>query len=137
MLVIHCYVDKHYVGTFESDGLMVATPTGSTAYSLSSGGPIMSPNCSNFILTPINSHNLSARPLVVPDTSQIELKLDRVKRQVLVSLDARATSMPGADPFVFHKAHFQLCLVRLEEAHFFDTLREKMHWGIDIRKDTS
>ena len=134
MIRIECYVDDYYVGTFQADGLIVATPTGSTAYALSSGGPISTPDGKHFILAPISPHNLSARPLVIPDTSRVTLQAKSSSSRVSVSLDARAYSLPRRYPLLLEKASFPLYLIRFEGGHFFETLRKKMHWGVDIRK---
>ena len=133
MIGVSCYVDDYFIGKFWGDGLMAATPTGSTAYSLSGGGPVSSPNCQHFILTPINPHNLSARPLVVPDSSRLTFKVESTARRVLVSLDSRAVPTSSNTYFSIYKENFFVRLIQLEGSHFFNTLREKMRWGVDPR----
>lgn len=134
MIGVSCYVDDHFIGKFWADGLMVATPTGSTAYSLSCGGPVSAPTCQHFVLTPISPHNLSARPLIIPDTSRLSLEVESAARRVLISLDSRSATMPSHHRFCIYKENFYIRLIQIEGSHFFDTLREKMRWGVDIRK---
>ena len=134
MIGISCYVDDYFVGKFWADGLMVATPTGSTAYSLSCGGPVSTPSCQHLILTPINPHNFSARSLIVPDSSRLTFKVESAARHILVSLDSRAVPALSNSHFSVYKENFSACLIQLEGSHFFNTLREKMSWGVDLRK---
>ena len=131
---VTCYVDDYSVGKLWADGLMVSTPTGSTAYSLSCGGPVSTPSCKNFIITPISPHNLSVRSLIVPDSSVLTFEVDSIARRLLVSLDARFANVPSTARFSVQKATFSIRLIQLESTHFFHTLREKMGWGADIRK---
>ena len=134
MIDIRCFVDGFFVGRFMADGFMVSTPTGSTAYALSCGGSIISPRCHNFLLTPINPHNLHARGLTIPDSSLIRLEIESHSRWVLASLDARAATVRSSKHFAIEKAPFYAHFVQLAGAHFFNTLREKLRWGVDIRK---
>ncbi len=134
MIGVTCYVDDHFVGKFWADGVMVATPTGSTAYSLSCGGPVSAPTCAHFILTPVSPHNLGVRPLVIPDSSKLTFGVQSHAKEMLVSLDARSETVPCSTDLSVCKASFHIRLVQLEGAHFFDTLRRKMKWGVDIRK---
>ena len=136
MIGISCYVDTHFVAKFWADGLMVATPTGSTAYSLSCGGSISVPSCEHFILTPINSHTLNARSLIVPDTSRLTFEVQSTSRRILVSLDSRSISMPSPSKFSIDKESFYIRLIQIEGTHFFNTLQEKMRWGVDIRNSS-
>ena len=137
MIGVSCWIDDLLVAKFWADGIMVATPTGSTGYSLSCGGPISMPNCAHFILTPINCHNLSARTLIVPNTSKITLEVERAARRVLVSLDSRSISMPSPFRFSIYKENFYIRLIQLRGSHFFNTLQEKMRWGFDLRNKLS
>ena len=135
MIGISCYIDARLVAKFWADGLMIATPTGSTAYSLSCGGPISMPSCEHFILTPINCHNLSARTLIIPNTSKLTLEVERAARRVLVSLDSRSVSIPSPFQFSIYKENFYIRLIQIKGSHFFNTLQEKMRWGFDLRNE--
>lgn len=133
MVSVHVYIDDDYLNSYWADGLIVATPTGSTAYSLSTGGPIISPDAHNFIITPIAPHNLSVRPLVIPDDKKVKLKVSGRDDSYFVSLDARTQSFQSDEELIIEKESFEIKLVRLPDENFFSTIRAKLLWGIDKR----
>jgi NAD+ kinase len=133
MLTIKTYIDDAFLNAYWADGLIVATPTGSTAYSLSCTGPILTPNTSGFVITPIASHNLTVRPIVIPDDSRIRIEIGNHDQDCFVSLDSRKTAVSGGTSLMIDKAAFTIQLVRLRERHFFKTIREKLNWGRDAR----
>lgn len=133
MITIHTYLDGEYLNSYWADGLIISTPTGSTAYSLSCGGPIMLPGSQNLIITPIAPHNLNVRPVVVPDSMKIELKVEGRGRKFLAALDSRSVSFDSNITLKIQKADYQVNLVELRGQSFFDTLRKKMLWGLDKR----
>ena len=119
--------------TYWADGLIVATPTGSTAYSLSCTGPILTPDSANFVITPIASHNLTVRPIVIPDNSKISLKVESRGFEYYVGLDSRIEKIDQAIRLDIRKENFKINLLRLSNKFFFKTIREKLKWGLDIR----
>lgn len=133
MIVVHVYVDGKFLNTYWADGLIIATPTGSTAYSLSCGGPIILPSSSNFIITPVATHNLTVRPVLVSDQSVITLKMEARSENLLMSLDSRSTSIEKDCVVNVMKNDFEINLVRLKNHSFLKTLRHKLHWGYDRR----
>jgi NAD+ kinase len=133
LIVIHVYLDDIFLNTYWADGLIVATPTGSTAYSLSSGGPILTPGSENFVITPIAPHNLTVRPIVIPDNSQIRIIAEGRDKHFLTSLDSRTATISSKIELVLEKAEFMINLVQLEGQTFYTTIREKLKWGLDIR----
>lgn len=133
MITIHTYLDGDYLNSYWADGLIVSTPTGSTAYSLSCGGPILLPGSKNHIITPIAPHNLNVRPVVVPDDLEIQLKIEGRGRKFLAALDSKSASFDTSLTLKIKKADFSINLIELEGQSFFDTLRKKMLWGIDRR----
>ncbi len=133
MITIQAWVDGMFMNSFWADGLILATPTGSTAYSLSCGGPILAPACNSFVVTPIASHNLTVRPIVVPDSSEIRLKVDAGGREYSLSLDSRVEVLKEEIELTFRKAAFQFNLIRLHKQHFFRAIRDKLAWGLDAR----
>lgn len=133
MLTIHAYVDGEYLTTYWADGLIVATATGSTAYSLSVGGPIVYPSTQNFIITPIAPHNLNVRPLIIPNTGVIQLRIEGRGPNILTSLDGRNHVMENGCQLRIAKAPFDTKVVRLQGHSFFATLRDKLMWGADMR----
>jgi len=135
LLNIDVFVDGKFLNTYFGDGLIIATPTGSTAYNLSCGGPILLPENQNFILTPIASHTLTVRPLVIPDTSKIEIKITGKNPKYLTTLDSRKLSFQGEQTFFIEKAPFCIHTIRLKNQPFFDTIRTKLMWGQDKRKN--
>ena len=133
MIGVHASVDGAYLNAYWADGLIVATPTGSTGYSLSCGGPVLSPQSSNLIITPISPHNLTVRPLVVPDDSVITLEIEDRYENRLLSLDSRSYPVETHQKIFIRKAGFRVRLVKFEGYHFFNTLRQKLNWGLDVR----
>lgn len=133
MIVIKAFLDGNYLSTYWADGLMVATPTGSTGYSLSCGGPILLPHTSNFIITPVSPHNLNIRPLIVPDTSEITFEVESRNLDFLVSLDSRSETVHGGLDLKVRKSDFKAKLIKIEGDLFVDTLRNKLNWGLDKR----
>lgn len=134
MLTIHTSVNGEYLTGYQSDGLIIATPTGSTAYSLSVGGPIMSPDTPGLILAPIAPHSLNVRPLVVNANSVIKLEIESRSNAFLVSTDGFSSVLRSSVSIEVKKAHFCISLAQTSQRTFFHTLREKLMWGIDIRK---
>jgi len=133
MITIHVNINDEYLTSYQADGLVIATPTGSTAYSMSVGGPILTPDSSNFILTAIAPHSLTARPLVVPDTSRISLNIESRTCNYLVSLDGRSNVLSSNTRLEIRKGHYPLKVVKRLGHTFYETLREKLMWGTDPR----
>lgn len=133
MIVIKAYIDGELLNSYWADGLIISTPTGSTGYSLSAGGPLVMPQTNNFIITPINPHSLTVRPVVVPDSCEIRLKVEGREKKVLISLDHRSVSVKTGVDLVLKKEDFQVNLIKLQSYSYFNTLRNKLNWGLDIR----
>jgi len=133
MINIVAYIDGEFLNNYWADGLIIATPTGSTAYSLSVGGPILTPDSENFIITPLAPHNLTIRPIVVPDNCEIELKVEGRGSNYLISLDSRSVAVEFSTLIKIRKASFKLKTLQLPEQPFFSTLRNKLMWGVDRR----
>ena len=135
MITINAYIDDDFLCTYWADGLIVSTPTGSTAYSLSVGGPIVSPSSSSFIISPIAPHHLTVRPLVIPDSSTLTLDVVSRESEILISLDSRSMKIPSKTKIVISKAPFCIGVVRLKGKSFYETLRNKLMWGADSRNN--
>jgi NAD+ kinase len=133
MITIETFLNGEYLNSYWADGLIIATPTGSTGYSLSCGGPILTPEVKGLVVTPIAPHNLNARPLVIPDTIEITLKVSGREAQYLVSLDSRITSVNNNSVIKIKKTPFNINMVEIPEETFFKTLRTKLLWGEDKR----
>lgn len=133
MINIETYVDGIFLNSYFADGLIVSTPTGSTAYSLSCGGPIMVPDSDNFIITPIAPHNLNVRPIVISNNKTLSFKVSGRSDSFNVSLDSRSQTIKNLSELVIKKADFRFNMINLEGQHFFETLRNKLLWGIDKR----
>ncbi|NVJ85481.1 MAG: NAD kinase [Algoriphagus sp.] len=133
MITVHTYIDGRYLNSYWADGLIVATPTGSTGYSLSCGGPLISPTAKNFVITPVSPHNLNVRPIIVSDDSEISFEIEGRAERFLISLDSRSTSVSSEMKFKIKKEKFFAKLVKLPNYDFFDTLRHKLNWGFDMR----
>ena len=133
MVTVHAHMNDRFINTYWADGLIVATPTGSTAYSLSCGGPIVMPGSKNFILTPIAPHNLNVRPLVVPNNHSIILTAEGRADEYLLTLDSYSYPLKQGEKIELSTASFVMRLLNLREQHFFQTIRKKMLWGIDRR----
>lgn len=133
MLNIHVCVDNIALATYRCDGLIIATPTGSTAYSLSCGGPIIAPQTPSFVITPIASHNLTSRPVVISDNSIIELSVTSRNTDALLCLDSRIVKVSTPLKLRIKKESFNVKLINLSSSSFFSAIREKLGWGNDIR----
>lgn len=133
MIVVHTYIDGEYLNSYWADGLIVATPTGSTGYSLSCGGPLVLPQSHNFVITPVSPHNLNVRPMVVSDTSVISFEIEGRNNNFLVSLDSRSQTVDASIQMSVRKEDFKAKLVKMNGYNFLDTLRQKLNWGLDIR----
>ena len=133
MITVHAYIDGEYLNSYWADGLIVATPTGSTGYSLSCGGPVVLPQSNNFIVTPVSPHNLTVRPMVVSDNSVISFEIEGRSKNFLVSLDTRSYTVDASVQMAVSKEDFQAKLVKLDGYNFLDTLRMKLNWGYDAR----
>lgn len=132
MITIHAWLNDQYLNSYQADGLIVSTPTGSTAYSMSVGGPILMPQANNIILSPIAPHSLTVRPLVIPDNYTITLQVESRNKHFLIALDGRS-HISKACKFSISKADFPIKLVKRKSQTYFDTLRNKLMWGADKR----
>ncbi len=133
MITIHTFIDGDFLNSYWADGIIVATPTGSTGYSLSCGGPLIFPRSRNFVITPVSPHNLTVRPIVVADASEISFRIEGRSRKFLVSLDSRIATVDNTVELKVTKADFSVPLIQLKEQHYFKTLRQKLNWGLDAR----
>lgn len=133
MITVETYLDDEYLTSYWADGLIVSTPTGSTGYSLSCGGPVITPSTKSFVLTPIAPHNLNARPLVIPDETKIKMKIIAREKQALLSLDSRVAAVENNSEIFIEKAAFTLKTIQLKDQTFLKTLRGKLLWGEDKR----
>ncbi len=133
MITVETYLNDEYLNSYWADGLIIATPTGSTGYSMSCGGPILTPDVQSLVITPIAPHNLNARPLVVKDETEIRLKVSGREEHYLVSLDSRVISVKNETILVIKKTPFQINMVEIPEETFLKTLRSKLFWGEDRR----
>ena len=133
MITIETYLNNEYLNSYWADGLIIATPTGSTGYSLSCGGPILTPAVNSLVITPIAPHNLNVRPLVIPDDTEIRLKVSGRSEQHLVSLDSRIASIPNESILIIKKTPFKINMVEIPQETFLKTLRNKLLWGEDKR----
>ena len=133
MMIIHAYMNNEFVNSYWADGLIIATPTGSTAYSLSCGGPIIYPNSQNFVITPIAPHNLNVRPVIVPDDVSLTFEVEVRSAKFLVSCDSRTETVDRSVKITLNKAKFHVNLIRLNNETYLTTLRNKLLWGIDTR----
>lgn len=133
MITVHAHLDDKFLNSYWADGLIVSTPTGSTAYSLSCGGPIVTPGCKVHIITPIAPHNLNVRPMVVPDNLPIRLSVEGRERNYLITLDGNSKNIRQGEEVILTKADYMINVVRFDDVNFLDTIRNKMLWGIDKR----
>jgi len=133
MITIKVYVNGEFLNTYWADGLILATPTGSTAYSLSLGGPIVVPGSSNFIITPIAPHNLTVRPIVIPDNYDITIKVSGRAENYLLSIDSRSAVVEKDTKICINAAKFKIKTVRIEGNTFFNNIHDKLMWGFDRR----
>ena len=133
MIKIHTYLNGEFLNTYWADGLIVATPTGSTGYSLSCSGPIVFPESGSFVITPVAPHNLNVRPIVVPDENIISFEIESRSEQFICALDSRREIVNKDIQLAVRKESFMLSLIRLSENNFLETLRNKLTWGLDKR----
>ena len=133
MISIRAYVNDEYLVTYQADGLIVSTPTGSTAYSLSNGGPIVAPQAGVLCLTPVAPHSLNVRPMVIPDDAEITLTVESRSHQFLVAIDGRSEKCSEGTVLTIRKAKFPVRVVKRFDTKYFHTLRQKMMWGKDTR----
>ncbi len=133
MITIHTYLNGAFLNSYWADGLIVSTPTGSTGYSLSCGGPIVFPSSGCFAITPVAPHNLNVRPIVIPDSSVISFEIEGRSDSFLCTLDSRYATITAEHRLAIRKADFPLKVVNLEEVNFLYTLRHKLTWGNDVR----
>ncbi len=133
LLAIKVFVNDVFLNTYWGDGILMATPTGSTAYSLSAGGPILTPDSHNFVITPIAAHNLTVRPIVIPDDSVVRIHVEGREKKFVFSMDSRVCALDTSVELVVCKADFSIHTVRMEGADFFSTIRNKLSWGKDNR----
>ncbi len=133
MISIHTYLDGEFLNSYWADGLIISTPTGSTAYSLSVGGPIITPDSGVFIISPIAPHNLTVRPVVIPDNKEITLEIDKRHSNFLLSMDFNTAQIENNKKITLKKAPFYINLVNLKKHNFYSTLRNKLMWGVDKR----
>lgn len=133
MITIETWLNGEYLNSYWADGLIISTPTGSTGYSLSCGGPILTPDVESLVITPIAPHNLNARPLVIPDSTEIRLRVTGREEQYLVSLDSRIASVKNESELIIRKNPFRINMVEITGDTFLTTLRNKLLWGEDKR----
>jgi NAD+ kinase len=133
MITVHTYLNDEFLNSYWADGLIISTPTGSTGYSLSCGGPVLVPHSQNFIVTPISPHNLNVRPLVVEDTAVLRLEVKSRSNNFLISLDARSRIVDENTQLTIRKANFRARLIKMLDDSFLNTLRSKLSWGLDMR----
>ncbi len=133
MIKIHTYLNGEFLNTYWADGVIVATPTGSTGYSLSCGGPIVFPDSSSFVITPVAPHNLNVRPIIVPDNNIISFEVEGRADSFICALDSRKEIVDKKIQLAVRRESFDISLIRLNENNFLQTLREKLSWGLDTR----
>ncbi|MBS1527994.1 MAG: NAD kinase [Bacteroidetes bacterium] len=133
MITTHAFLNDEFLNSYWGDGIIISTSTGSTAYSLSCGGPIIFPQCNNIVVTPISPHNLNVRPIVLPDSSTLTFDVECRSANYLVSCDSRTAIIDKTMKFHIRKADFRLNLIRLNNESYLSTLRNKLLWGLDAR----
>ena len=133
MITVNVMLDNELLNSYWADGLIIATPTGSTAYSLSCGGPIIMPGSGNFVITPISPHNLNVRPIVISSDMKLTLKIESRTDKYILSCDSKSETLATDIEITIQKAPFEINLIRLQNDSYFGTLREKLLWGIDVR----
>jgi len=137
MISLCAYFDDMFINRYWADGIIVATPTGSTAYNMSAGGPIVMPTTNVMVLNPINPHTLTTRPLILPSTKELTIKSDTSKNDVIFSKDGEISDITGDDFIIkIRRSEFTIELIKLPEQTYFDTLRNKLMWGMDVREST-
>jgi len=133
MITIHAYVNGEFLNSYWADGLIISTPTGSTAYSLSVGGPIVIPGSNDIIISPISPHNLTVRPLVIPDKDELSLRVEGRDDKYIASVDSRSVILPNNTEVRIKRADFKIRLLKLKGHNYYTTLRNKLMWGVDKR----
>ena len=133
LIVVNVYIDDMLLNTYWADGVILATPTGSTAYSMSVGGPIMTPNSDSFLITPIAAHNLSVRPVVIPDKSKVKIKVEGRCDSFALGLDSRIMLVDKSLEIEIEKTDFCFNMIKMPNKNFFETIRKKLSWGNDLR----
>jgi NAD+ kinase len=133
MITVHTYINGDFLNSYWGDGVILSTPTGSTAYSLSCGGPVIMPGTPAFVITPIAPHALTVRPMVIPDHSVISLEIESRSGQALIALDSRTEVIRQKTELAVRKADFTTPLVRVQSSSYFSSLRNRLHWGLDNR----
>ena len=131
--MVHVYIDDVFLNSYWGDGLIISTPTGSTAYSLSVGGPIITPGSQNFLIAPIASHNLTVRPVVIQDSSRIRIKIEGREDKYLITLDSKQSSINKEEELIIRRNDFDVNLIQMNNKNFFSTIRDKLMWGFDNR----
>ena len=135
MINIKAYLNEEYLNNYWGDGLIVSTPTGSTGYSLSCGGPILMPDTNNFIITPIASHNLNVRPLIISDKNEVKLEVDKRFNHFKLSIDGKQLDLTNENSIIVRKSQSFINLLILKETDYLNTLRNKLLWGLDKRNN--
>ncbi|MEX2380004.1 MAG: NAD kinase, partial [Vicingaceae bacterium] len=133
MITIEVSLDGGHLNTYWADGLIISTATGSTAYSLSCGGPILMPGSGNFVITPIAPHNLNVRPIVIDNNSTLDITVEARAKKNLIALDSRSAELKNGEKFRIQKAPFKVAIIQLEKQNFITSLRSKLNWGLDKR----
>jgi len=133
MITIHAFINGEFLNSYWGDGLIISTPTGSTGYSLSCGGPILFPQSESFVVTPVSPHNLNVRPIIISDKSVLSFEVEGRSSSFLVSLDSRSCSVNYDVPMAVRKAPFTINLVQFDSTNYLKTLRTKLSWGVDSR----
>lgn len=133
MITVHTYLDGEFLNSYWADGLIISTPSGSTGYSLSCGGPVLLPHTESFIITPISPHNLNVRPMIVMDSCQLAFEVESRSGNFLAALDSRSFTVDTSVRISLQKESFKGRLVKLSDDNFLNTLRSKLNWGWDIR----
>jgi NAD+ kinase len=133
LITIDIEINGDFLNTYRTDGLIFSTPTGSTAYSMSAGGPILAPDCNAIIISPIASHNLTVRPIVITDIHKLKIKVQSRSKNFLVTIDSSSHELPTGEPIIIKMADFKIRMARLPNHTFYNTIRKKLMWGADIR----
>ncbi|MDX1629516.1 MAG: NAD kinase [Fulvivirga sp.] len=133
MITVHAFIDGEFLNSYWADGIIVSTPTGSTGYSISCGGPLIMPQSNNFVLTPVSPHNLTVRPIVVPDDCELSFSIKGRSKNFLISLDSRYETVDDSVKLNVKKEDFTANLIKLDDSDYFKTLRQKLNWGFDVR----
>jgi NAD+ kinase len=133
MMIIHTYINGDFINSYWADGLIVSTPTGSTGYTLSCGGPIVFPQSTNFVITPVAPHNLNVRPIMISDDSEILFKIEGRSKNYLCTLDSRSTKVTKKIELKVSRNDFDAKIALLDDISFIETIRKKLNWGLDSR----